>query len=82
MSAEAFTPIGIADVNFLVEQRVEGCPSVMLLREFVQNGLEAHGNQVVRIYATEINGVAKLTIWNEPTGTCLVRRPSIINDLI
>ena len=68
MSAEAFTPIGIGDVNFLVEQRVEGCPSVMLLREFVQNGLEADGNRLVRIYATEVNGVANLTIWNDGGG--------------
>ena len=68
MGTDSFTPIGIGDVNFLVEQRIEGCPAIMLLREFVQNGLEARGYRLVRIYATEVHGIPKLTIWNDGEG--------------
>jgi hypothetical protein len=63
----------VRDEAFLVASMIERCPKVMMLRELVQNALEAASlapahQQRVEIGVTRIDGVRKLTIWNTGPG--------------
>ena len=67
------TPLKVDDEDFLVASLIDRCPKVMMLRELVQNALEAaaleqQGAQVAHIFAAEIDGVRKLGIWNTGPG--------------
>lgn len=63
----------VRDEAFLVASMIERCPKVMMLRELVQNAIEAASlapahQQRVEIGATRIAGMRKLTIWNTGPG--------------
>jgi hypothetical protein len=67
------TPLKVDDEDFLVSSLIDRCPKVMMLRELVQNALEAAalapaGARVVEVFAREIGGVRKLGIWNTGPG--------------
>lgn len=52
---------------------VHQCPRLMMLREFVQNGIEgaslaAPGNRIVEVRQVPIKRVPKLAIWNTGPG--------------
>jgi hypothetical protein len=75
--SEQTSKLGIEDVDFLVTSLIERCPTGMMVRELVQNAVEAAvqaepGRQLVECVATQIDGVVKLSIWN--TGPGLDRR--------
>jgi hypothetical protein len=66
------TGLGVDDEAFLVSSLIDRCPKIMMLRELVQNALEAASQapdvSQVRIGAVEIDGVRKLRIWNTGPG--------------
>jgi hypothetical protein len=67
------TKLKVDDEDFLIASLIERCPKVMMLRELVQNALEAAimapaGQRKVLIGATLIDGVRKLTIRNTGPG--------------
>ena len=68
------TRLSIDDEGFLVTSLIERCPRVMMLRELVQNGVEAavmgprDARRIVRLYGAEIGGCRKLAIWNTGPG--------------
>jgi len=71
--SDAVANLKVDNVDFLVSSLIERCPRVMMLRELVQNGLDAAasappGLRFVRLGATSIDGVRKLTIWNTGKG--------------
>jgi len=66
-------PLKIGQEAFLVASLIERCPRVMMLRELVQNGIDAavhapEGARRVRLSGLEIDGVRKLAIWNSGRG--------------
>lgn len=63
----------VADEGFLVASMIERCPKTMMLRELVQNALEAAaaappGRRRVEIGVVLADGVRKLAIWNTGPG--------------
>src|SRR5690349_8712040 len=66
------TGLGVDDEAFLVSSLIDRCPKVMMLRELVQNAIEAArqspGLKQVRIGTVEVEGVRKLRIWNTGPG--------------
>ena len=67
------TRLRVDDEAFLVASLIERCPKVMMLRELVQNALEAAalappGERHVEILAVEESGVRKLAIRNTGPG--------------
>jgi len=67
------TPLKVDDEDFLVASLIDRCPKVMMLRELVQNALEAsalapEGARKVHIFAANIDGARKLGIWNSGPG--------------
>jgi hypothetical protein len=61
----------VDDQDFLIRSTIDRCPKVMMIRELFKNALEA-AEQVpsglVEFYVSEINGVPKLSIWNNGPG--------------
>jgi hypothetical protein len=76
MSAELMSRLRVGDEGFLVASLIERCPKTMMLRELVQNALEAAvlpdstGARAGRVEIGErtIEGARKLTIWNTGPG--------------
>jgi len=69
----SITRLRVDDQNFLVSSLIERCPRIMMLRELVQNALEAAAQLpanegIVRIGSVEIEGTRKLRIWNSAIG--------------
>lgn len=67
------TKLKVGDEDFLVASMIERCPKTMMLRELVQNGLEAAplattGGRRIEITAQMIDGVRKLRLWNTGPG--------------
>jgi hypothetical protein len=63
----------VGNEDFLVASMIERCPKSMMLRELVKNALEAAANAAdgghrVEIAPVEIDGAAKLAIWNTGPG--------------
>lgn len=72
MSSDLVTALEVADESFLVTSLIERCPKAMMLRELVMNALEAShkssSEKLVEMRLVEIDGVAKLAIWNTGPG--------------
>jgi hypothetical protein len=69
----AVADLKVDNVDFLVTSLIERCPRAMMLRELVQNGIDAAasappGLRFVRLGATHVDSVRKLTIWNTGAG--------------
>lgn len=70
------TKIGVlkvADEAFLVASMIDRCPKTMMIRELMQNAVEAAvqaepGSQTIELKSIEIAGAAKLCIWNTGPG--------------
>lgn len=67
------TALGVDDEDFLVSSLIDRCPRTMMVRELVQNAIEAalsttSGPKEVRIGTAKIDGVSKLRIWNTGPG--------------
>jgi len=61
----------VDDQDFLVRSIIDRCPKVMMVRELFKNALEAAEQAtsgLVEFYVTEINGIPKLSIWNNGPG--------------
>jgi len=66
-------PLNIRDKRFLINRLIQQAPTNTLIREFFKNcdenaALASKGNRLVKIYPTEIDGIAKLTFWNSGVG--------------
>jgi len=71
--SSAVTALRVADEAFLVASMIERCPKTMMIRELVMNALEAAkqaplDRRFVEISPVQIDGVAKLAIWNTGPG--------------
>lgn len=71
--SSSVTRLKVDDEEFLVASLIDRCPKMMMLRELLQNAIEAAslappGRQRIVINAVEINGVRKLRIWNSGPG--------------
>jgi len=69
----AVTQLKVEDEEFLVASLIDRCPKTMMLRELVQNAVEAAanaapGDQNITIDTVQIDGGAKLRIRNTGTG--------------
>jgi hypothetical protein len=76
--ADTVTALKVSDEPFLVSSLIERCPKTMMLRELMQNALEAarlapEGRRLVEVSAIEMNGVPKLAIWNTGPGMDAVK---------
>ncbi|MBI0534675.1 ATP-binding protein [Roseomonas sp. KE2513] len=72
MSASV-TKLRVRDEDFLVASMIERCPRTMMIRELLQNALEAtqavpEGERVVEFSARMVDGVPKLALWNRGIG--------------
>jgi len=70
---ESISRIGVNNEDFLVASMIDRCPKTMMLRELVQNALEAAvrapaGARRVEIGAVQVDGARKLRIWNTGPG--------------
>jgi hypothetical protein len=73
MSTNAVTALEVADEPFLIASLIERCPKTAMIRELMMNALEAArhapaGRRLVEISEQQIDGVAKLTLWNTGPG--------------
>ncbi|MBW6400294.1 ATP-binding protein [Roseomonas sp. HJA6] len=69
----AVTRLRVGDEAFLVAAMIERCPKSMMIRELLQNALEAAGNapegqRRVEFSALTLAGSRKLAIWNAGRG--------------
>lgn len=67
------TKLRVRDEDFLVASMIERCPRTMMIRELLQNALEAtnavpEGERVVEFSARMVDGVPKLALWNRGIG--------------
>ena len=67
------TKLRIRDEDFLVASMIERCPKTMMIRELLQNALEAtravpEGERLVEFSARVIDGTPKLALWNRGIG--------------
>jgi hypothetical protein len=67
------TRLKVQDEDFLVASMIERCPKTMMIRELLQNALEAaatapEGERRVEFSALPVEGTAKLAIWNSGRG--------------
>ncbi|MFG1424749.1 ATP-binding protein [Roseixanthobacter glucoisosaccharinicivorans] len=70
---ELVAKLRVRDEDFLVASTIERCPKTMMLRELVQNALEAAtlapiGTRRIEITARAVEGARKLRIWNTGPG--------------
>jgi hypothetical protein len=73
MKTKAVVALEVADEEFLVASLIERCPKTMMIRELMMNALEAaslasEGKRFVEFAVQEIDGTAKLMIWNTGPG--------------
>lgn len=69
----AITRLRVGDEAFLVAATIERCPKSMMIRELLQNALEAVGNaspgqRRIAFSALTVAGARKLAIWNGGRG--------------
>ena len=69
----AITRLRVGDEAFLVAATIERCPKSMMIRELLQNALEAaasarQGDRRVEFSAVTVGGARKLAIWNTGRG--------------
>jgi hypothetical protein len=69
----AITRLRVGDEAFLVAATIERCPKSMMIRELLQNALEAaagapQGDRRVEFSALVVGGARKLAIWNTGRG--------------
>ncbi|BDG70596.1 ATP-binding protein [Roseomonas fluvialis] len=69
----AITRLRVGDEAFLVAATIERCPKSMMIRELLQNALEAaatapQGDRRVEFSAVSVDGARKLAIWNTGRG--------------
>lgn len=69
----AITRLRVGDEAFLVAATIERCPKSMMIRELLQNALEAaatapQGDRRVEFSAVSVAGARKLAIWNTGRG--------------
>lgn len=67
------TKLRVGNEDFLVASMIERCPKTMMVRELLQNALEAaatapRGEGRVEFSVRAVDGVPKLAIWNSGTG--------------
>ncbi|WBV44316.1 ATP-binding protein [Pseudoroseomonas cervicalis] len=67
------TKLRVKDEDFLVASMIERCPKTMMVRELLQNALEAamlapEGERRVEFSALPLEGSRKLAIWNTGPG--------------
>ncbi|PHK95616.1 ATP-binding protein [Pseudoroseomonas rhizosphaerae] len=67
------TKLRVKDEDFLVASMIERCPKTMMIRELLQNALEAaqsapEGERRVEFSTVPVGGTPKLAIWNSGTG--------------
>ncbi|MFZ6763447.1 MULTISPECIES: ATP-binding protein [Acetobacterales] len=67
------TKLRVDNEDFLVASMIERCPRSMMIRELLQNALEAaatapEGRRRVEFSALPVEGTRKLAIWNSGTG--------------
>ncbi|ONG50454.1 ATP-binding protein [Pseudoroseomonas deserti] len=67
------TRLKVQDEDFLVASMIERCPRTMMIRELLQNALEAAatapaGQRRVEFSALPVEGARKLAIWNSGRG--------------
>ncbi|WP_155888804.1 ATP-binding protein [Inquilinus limosus] len=80
----AVAALEVADEPFLVSSLIERCPKTMMLRELMQNALEAaklapEGRRLVEVSAINMGGVPKLAIWNTGPGMDAAKLMHICN---
>lgn len=73
MTTQAVTALEVTDEAFLVASLIERCPKTMMIRELLMNALEAsklapEDQREVEFSALQMDGAAKLCIWNTGTG--------------
>lgn len=69
----AITRLRVGDEAFLVAATIERCPKSMMIRELLQNALEAaesapKGQRQIELSALTVAGARKLAIWNTGRG--------------
>src|SRR6516164_1315297 len=67
------TALEVADEDFLVASLIERCPKTMMIRELMMNAIEAarlapESKRRIEISAEQVDGTAKLAIWNTGPG--------------
>lgn len=67
------TKLRVKDEDFLVASMIERCPKSMMIRELLQNALEAagsapEGERRVEFSTVPVEGTPKLAVWNSGTG--------------
>lgn len=83
--SEMVSAIKVHDESFLVTSLIERCPKTMMLRELVQNALEAakeapNGRRLVTIDSMDVGMPApKLCIWNTGPGMDAEKLVTICN---
>ena len=63
------TRLRVGNEDFLVAAMIERCPKSMMIRELLQNALEAaqsapNGERRVEFSALTVDGARKLALWN------------------
>lgn len=61
-------PLQIENVPFLISNIMQDCPARTVIRELLQNAIEASGPQRIEWFCEEFNSVPKLGIYNEGVG--------------
>lgn len=61
-------PVGIGNQAFLIANAVKTCPAITVIRELLQNAIEASGTTWVQWFAFDWNGIRKLGLYNEGEG--------------
>jgi hypothetical protein len=84
MATTAVTALEVQDEDFLVASLIERCPKTAMIRELMMNAVEAaqhapEGRRLVEISAQQIDGSAKLTMWNTGPGLDAVELHRICN---
>ena len=63
--------LSIGDESFLIKRSIDQCSNRMMLRELVQNAIEANltvSKKNINIFSTDYEGAQKLSVWNTGTG--------------
>jgi hypothetical protein len=70
----SFEPIRIADLDFHVRKSIEQCPPGLVLRELLQNAIEAEwrdeerGTRRIELRSDPVAGIPKISIYNTGRG--------------
>lgn len=61
-------PIGISNPGFFIANVLKDCPAKTVIRELLQNAIEASGTNLIEWFREDWNGVPKLGLYNEGVG--------------